>query len=553
MKALHSAFQNLIHSHMRTNLAIAFSLLLGLLSLPQLTQAQICTPDPNAPAVGLFPASVPAGCPGQPYSATLTLGVPSDTLGFPVTNVVVDNITDLPPGITYACEPSNCTFPGGTKGCIVLSGTPTTAGTYLIDVDFTVNSLLPLSGTLTDTLEIVIGYTGTIVANPASCGATDGSATVDFTGSNGTPPYSFVWSDGQTDSVATNLAAGAYTVDVTDASGCTVTFNVSVNSSGGNPPVIDVAQSTIGWSGCAEVDGGFITPSITGGAAPLSFSWSNGETTEDIADLPGGNYTLSVLDADGCLSSETFQVAAPPVLTLSESNVSDVGCFGEADGGATVGVQGGTAPYSFAWSPGGQTVASVTGLAAGTYSVSVEDANNCQKSIDITVEEPEALALIAVANDETVAGANDGSVSAGASGGTPPYTYDWGSAGSGANLSDLAPGEYTITVTDANGCEATETVTVAGATSIRLPGRVEAMQVYPNPSLGRFTLDLSLAQPEAVQVEVYDLQGRSIAQQSAAAATTHQLRLDLGQAPAGTYLLEVSVGPARIHRRLLVE
>ena len=543
---------------MRTNLVIFISLLMALLLSPLASQGQTCTPDPNAPASGLTPDSLAPACPGDPYNFVITLGVPADTVvpafgTVTIDSIVINNITDLPPGITYACNPGSCSFPGGTKGCLVFSGTPTASGTFLLDLNVTIYTpILNLPAVLTDTLAFEVGFSGSAVTTDASCGGSDGTATVGSL--TGTPPYSFVWDDPntQTDSIAVNLAAGSYNADVTDASGCTVTFTVSVNSGGGAAPVIDPAQSTVGWSGCASVDGGFVLPDVSGGAAPLTFSWSNGATSEDLIDVPDGTYTLTVGDANGCSSSETFTVSAPDSLAISVLNTADASCAGEADGAGTVGVQGGESPYTFAWSPSGQTVAAVTGLAAGIYNVTVEDAVGCEQSIAVEIDEPDPLGVITNVTDETAAGANDGTITAGASGGTPPYTFDWGGAGTGTNLTGLAPGEYIVTVTDDNGCETRDTVTVASATSIQLPAGVEAMQVYPNPSRGQVSLDLTLVQPTAVTVKVYDLQGRMIKTQSATAADTHQLRLDLAQAPQGTYLLEVQAGQVRLHRRLLL-
>lgn len=545
---------------MRTTFPLFFGLLMGVLLTPLTGQSQVCTPDPNAPASGIFPDTLANACPGVPYNAVITLGIPNDTtingpfgpITATIDTIIINNITDLPPGITYACEPPTCKFPGGTKGCVVFSGTPTAGGTFLLDLDVTlISSGLSLPGTLTDTLELVVGFSGSVATTDASCGGNDGSATI--TGLDGTAPYTFAWSDGQTDSVAVNLAAGGYTVDVTDATGCTVSFSVSVNSSGGTAPVIDSTASVVGWAGCHDVDGGFIQPTISGGAAPLTYAWSNGATTPDLSGVPAGNYSLTVTGNDGCSSSESFAVVAPAPLTLSSNSVENVSCFGESDGTAAVLRQGGQGPnFSFTWTPGNLTGASVVGLSAGMYTVTVEDAIGCQRSLSLQINEPEELLVEATATPTSGSGISDGSATATASGGTGAYLYDWGSAGSGEDITGLTPGLYVVTVTDENGCTATDSVEVTTATSIALAAGVETMQVYPNPSRGQFTLDLRLAQPEAVQVRVLDLQGRELRRQRASSSLHPQLDLDLRQAPRGTYLLEVQVGEARLHTRVML-
>jgi hypothetical protein len=549
---------------MQTKLTTFLILLIGMILAPLASQGQACTPDPNAPSSGIFPDTLATACPGVPYSFTITLGVPQDTsiAIFPppappfvvmIDSIVINNITDLPPGITYACGPASCTFVGGTKGCITFTGTPTTSGTFLLDLDVTLyGGGVSLPAILTDTLPFTVGYGGTPVSTDATCGGTDGSATIDAL--TGMAPYTFLWSDGQTDSVATNLAAGAYTVAVTDASGCTVSLSVSVNSSGGTAPVIDATQTAIGWDGCHDVDGGFVQPNISGGTAPLSYIWSNGDTTASLTGLPANSYSLTVTGADGCSSGETFMVAAPQPMTLALNNKEDVSCFGESDGTASVRRQGGQGPtFSFTWAPTGQTGAAVANLAPGTYTATVEDAIGCIRTTDIIIAEPDQLTIDASATAATDASTNDGTASALAEGGTGAYTYAWDNGETGEELTGLAAGTYIVTVTDINGCAAMDTVEVLLATAIDLPLGVESVRVYPNPSQGVFSLDLTLAQPEALAVNAFDLQGRLVGRWTAAAATQHSQRIDLRKVPQGTYLLEVQVGDHRLHRRVLID
>jgi hypothetical protein len=224
-----------------------------------------------------------------------------------------------------------------------------------------------------------IAITGTTVATDATCGNADGTATA--TPSNGTAPYTYLWSDGQTTATATGLAAAAYTVTVTDANGCTGTLNVTVNNAGA-PSVAVTSTTDVNCNGGTD---GAIDITVTGGTAPYTYSWTNGATTEDLTGLGAGSYTGTITDANGCTAIGGPITINEPADTIAISAVvTDVTNAGGSDGAIDITVSGGTSPYTYSWS-NGSTSGDLTGLTAGTYDITVTDANGCTETLSVEV------------------------------------------------------------------------------------------------------------------------------------------------------------------------
>ena len=293
------------------------------------------------------------------------------------------------------------------------------------------------------------------VTATASGSCTSGSATVNVTG--GTPAYTYQWNpSGQTNQTATGLSTGTYTVTVTDAA-CiphVQTATVSVTTSSLTSSVTATPAICLAANGSATV-----TPN--GGTAPYTYAWSpTGGNNAVATGLTAGTYTVSVTDATGCSGTATVvvTVSGGPTLTAAQTNVL---CNGGASGTATVTPTGGTAPYTYAWSPSGGASSAATGLSAGTYTATITDANGCKNTQTVTITQPTPIVSSATATPSGCAVSN-GTAAATASGATSPYTYNWSpSGGNNAAATGLAPGNYTVTVSDANGCTSTATATVA--------------------------------------------------------------------------------------------
>lgn len=323
------------------------------------------------------------------------------------------------------------------------------AGSVLLILTTTNNGTCP-----PDSDSVVINYTqftAAISTNPVnvSCyGGNNGSASVSVTGPGS--PFSFSWntSPAQTTSSITGLTAGNYIVTVTDTYGCTGTDTALVTQPF---PLVTAIQGTDIL--CSGTNTGSASIAVSGGTPGYSYLWSpGGATSSSVSNLFAGTYVVSVTDINSCTASDTITITEPPLLTTTVSG-NDVSCAGGSDGSVAVAASGGTAPYSYLWSPGGATSSIANGLPAGTYTVVVTDANGCSANNFVTITEPAPLVVSVTSNNETCPASNNGSATSAVSGGTPGYTYLWQpSGGTGSSASLLPAGNYTLTTTDANGC-----------------------------------------------------------------------------------------------------
>src|SRR5690606_16659043 len=170
---------------------------------------------------------------------------------------------------------------------------------------------------------------------------------------------------------------------------------------------------------------------------------------------------VTVTDANNCTKTTTVTIAEPVLLeaSIALTNVVNVSCFDGNDGSAMVTVSGGTAPYTYSWSPSGGTAATASGLTAGTYTVTVTDGNLCTTTRTSTIAQPTALTATTSQVNVSCNNGSDGSALVTVSGGTAPYTYSWSpSGGTAATASGLTAGTYTVTVTDGNLCTITKTL-----------------------------------------------------------------------------------------------
>lgn len=313
-----------------------------------------------------------------------------------------------------------------------------TPGSYTV----TVLDANNCSTTATTSITAPAGITLTFTSNDASCGSADGSATVSAIGGSGN--YTYTWSNNGNGATIANVAAGSYAVTVSDGS-CTVTGTTSVNNLGG--PSISISSSTN--VSCFGGNNGSASAIATGGALPYSYNWSSGSGTASATNLTAGTYTVTVTDGASCIATTIVTITQPAELTLNQSSVTNVSCFGGSDGSASVSANGGTTPYTYSW--GGATN---TALAAGSYPVTVTDGNGCTASTTVTVSEP-AQMTIALSNTNPGCASSNGQVLAAVTGGVTPYTYSWNNNTSANPATGLSAGAYAVTVTDNNGCTVT--------------------------------------------------------------------------------------------------
>jgi len=265
--------------------------------------------------------------------------------------------------------------------------------------------------------------------------------------SGGTMPYFYQWEDGQNTSTINALAAGDYAVTITDNQGCTFETSINVGMLEG---VVVTSFETTDVS-CNAGNNGLVEVELTGGISP--YTWNT-----PITDLEAGHHSFIVTDASNCTDTLDVDILEPSPIVLN-TQITHVGCSGALNGALDLSVFGGTAPYAYTWSTG-VTDEDVFNLIAGTYTVSVTDANNCLEILESTVNESTQLSISSDFVDVDCYGAASGSINVQGEGGTLPYTFIWDNASTQNQLTELTAGMYAVTMTDALGCEEKETFVI---------------------------------------------------------------------------------------------
>ncbi|RMG84990.1 MAG: hypothetical protein D6714_06825, partial [Bacteroidetes bacterium] len=449
---------------------------------PPLLEVEVTVNNPPCGSVGTTGTATAQASGGvPPYKYFWSTGATSPT------------VTDLPPGSYYvvvtdahncqavenfvviqdgnidisvsATPASGCGLADGTATAMASGGLPPYEYTWSNGATGTsISGLMP--GTYmvmaTDangcegTAQVTVGGSPDInlllTPTDVSCGgASDGVVAVAVL--SGTPPYTYEWSNGVTTPVNPGLPAGTYTVTVTDAAGCMNVGSLTIDE----PPVLTISLDSSG-NDCHGDANGTAMVTVSGGTVPYNYLWSNGSTSNAIAGLAAGNYSVTATDAHGCTATGSVSVSEPPAitLTLTPNNAS---CSGANAGGATASVSGGTPPFTYTWS-NGQTGSTINNVSSGTYSVTATDSNGCKASGSVVVVSASApTCQVEIVSNISAVGAQDGSAQVSASGGTPPYFYEWSNGQVTSLATGLGEGTYSVTVTDDNGCTTSCSVT----------------------------------------------------------------------------------------------
>ncbi|MDP2067459.1 MAG: T9SS type A sorting domain-containing protein [Lutibacter sp.] len=337
-------------------------------------------------------------------------------------------------------------------------------GTYRVTItdDLGTNILVDYEGNIIN-IEVdinepeVLTATANVINNICFAGNT-GSIIVTAIG--GTAPYSYLWSNGGTEDQIGNLTAGIYSVLITDANGCTSNTQYEVTQ-----PTQIALQLTDLSTACSNI----ATVSALGGTGGYAYLWSNGATSAEINAVAAGTYNVIVTDTNGCTMSGSITLAVKEAFNPSAS-VTNVSCFGGADGSIIIGNVNGQAPFSYSIDGINfiQDQNQFSNLKAGTYTVGVRDANGCTGFVTKTISEPVPILIIIDNVQGTCAGVSAGSISISTSGGSPGFIYSWngpnGFVSSSKNISSLAPGTYSITVSDTKNCSTTTSSIVVPTT-----------------------------------------------------------------------------------------
>lgn len=416
-----------------------------------------------------------------PYNFLWTGGATTQNIsglaaGSYTVNVTDDNgctssltaVVHQPDSLSVQGSVVNVTCAGNNNGAIFLTangGTPSYS--YLWSNGATTQDLTSLSGgtytvtvtdhngctkvssfTVNEPAAIVLSINGT---NATCYGQADGAATLTVTG--GTAPYSFLWSNFQTTQDLTNLAAGTYTVVVTDNNGCRAVDSITITQ---YPDL--VITDSIGNVACNGGNEGSITLTVTGGVPPYRYDWSNGATTAYNGMLTAGTYTVTVTDSTGCSKTMSYTVIQPNTLVLTGA-VTDATCYGTPTGAIDITVTGGASGYLYSWS-GGIATEDRNNLAAGVYNVTVFDAHGCTITDSFTVNQPDSIDITITADSAACAGQSNGGALLSATGGVAPYTYFWSNFTFDQNLTNVPSGHYVVIVTDNNGCQKNANITI---------------------------------------------------------------------------------------------
>lgn len=332
------------------------------------------------------------------------------------------------------------------------------SGTYIVYATDAAGCVMSDTVTIEEPTPVVVVQD--LVTNPTCFSYSDGEATVHATG--GTAGYSYQWdaqTNNQAGTIASNLPNGDYVVIATDNNGCSASSVISIVE----PLEIQLSGTSVN-AHCNLPDGSATVNIVVGGFTPFTYSWTGSSSTNSTTtDIAPGTYTVQVTDLNGCQNSTDITVDNTPEGTATISNTVNPSCFASCDGESTVSMSGtGTPPYSYSWTNTNNDItATATGLCGGVnYFVTVTDANGCTSPASTIVVDPPVLSLNLATLDASCFGQCSGEILATASGGTAPYSYLWDDAGAQVTQTALglcANTNYTVTVTDANGCQITGT------------------------------------------------------------------------------------------------
>jgi gliding motility-associated-like protein len=401
---------------------------------------------------------------------------------------------------------------GSNGGSIIFESLP--PGTYTVDIEDADGN------TFSTTHQVYDGgpnglprpnYIFSYINVPSCYNSTDGALAIDITDNPNAEPYQIEWSTNEFNlDTIEDLGIGTYSVSVTDIFGCEEDRNFTLSRTEIN------IDATITNPGCSGYSDGSAIISATGGTPSnneYTYSWSVGggglttDTTANISGIPEGWFSVEVVDNNGCVQLDSFFVTADRVISINNINITAPTCFGGEDGSLRVSGQtsGGPAnlPYDIQIldsdgqnlsTPFGPTTAEANNIPAGLYEIIIGDQtmpNSCVFDTIIEITQPDSITIDVMTTDETCSTGDDGTATLTPSGGTPGYNYLWpGGLSNSPSQSNLSPGDYTVVVTDANGCDQTITVTINPAMPPQVISVVETQPSCPETCDGTLTINV---------------------------------------------------------------
>lgn len=336
------------------------------------------------------------------------------------------------------------------------------ADNYQLTVTDSKGCTTTASGIITEPSKLVLSATS---VNVSCNGGTDGS--INLLPSGGISPYTFSWTNNVPTLVSvnedlTNIPAQTYTVIVTDNNGCTETLTRTITE----PLLPLTATHTSVNVNCFGNSTGSIDVTPVGGTSPLSFSWTNGATTEDVNNLSANTYGYTITDFKNCSFSGTVVITQPLAPLTSAEVLTNVNCFGESNGAIDFSVFGGTSPYTYAWENStylmSNTTQDLTNIPQDAYQVTVTDAKGCILVDNFVITEPPLLTSTISGVDILCFSGTNGSIDLEVAGGTPGYTYSWSNGSSTQDLTNLGVGTYSVDIFDTHNCFTSNEITLTG-------------------------------------------------------------------------------------------
>ena len=405
-------------------------------------------------------------------TATTTYTITADSAGIYATSSVTVTVNPKPAAtISTSTAPTCYGTSNGSVTVLVSSGTSgysylwsngqataTATGLAQGTYSVTVTDSKSCTATATQTITQPTALSASGTPSNATCGQANGSIATSVSG--GTSGYTYHWSNSETTATATTLAAGTYNVTITDAHSCSTTISATITGSGTLTLATTAANAT-----CYGSASGSANASVTGNTGSVSYHWSTGATTASIQNLAAATYVVTITDGSGCSATSSKTVSQPTALSATV-NVVDAGCGTSTNGSATAAVSGGTGSYTYHWSNGANTAVN-SNIASGTYTLSVTDANSCSATFSAVVASGSSLSASVTSANATCYGSNNGTGHITLNNGTSPYAYSWSNGATSVSVNNLAPGSYSVTISDANHC------TTQGSISVTQPNQIQ--------------------------------------------------------------------------------
>jgi len=431
------------------------------------------------------------------------------------------------------------------------------AGEYQVEVTNTENGCATDETFLVDLDENVPSIE---LATPSSLSCILTEITLDATASSQGPEYTYEWvtSDGNIVSGANTLSpvvgsVGTYVLTIVNTdNGCENTLSVEVESYSDAPTAeveVETNQRMLNFG--ADYEG-----------SDISYSWDfgDGNTSSDPNGThsysENGNYEVCLTVSNDCGDNtycESVDITVQPL--AASGSFSNINCAGQATGAIQIEVAGGISPYTIEWSTGDEDVLELTGLEAGIYTVLITDAEGETQTLEFEILEPDPIAVTNLMISNSSSSEDNGSINFEIDGGTPDYSFAWSHGETTQNVEGLAPGDYSLTVTDGNGCtESFGPFTVGVSSSSSTTLDFEVFELYPNPVRDQLFIALDLKTTQnSVQLEIVNPQGQSVWMRDFGQQQQLREEVNVSRLTPGTYFMRLLANDKQAVRTFIVK